>query len=97
MCHTRCLGVRNECDPHAHALRQRLHHLHVSKGIFHEYALCLTNYTFSPYSFMKLQFWFLNCFSKKMAQPEVFQPISITLDESNYRLWSLVIQWFLQT
>ncbi|PSS29043.1 Endonuclease [Actinidia chinensis var. chinensis] len=31
-----------------------------------------------------------------MAQPEVFQPISIILNESNYRLWSSAMQRFLQ-
>ncbi|GFY89852.1 hypothetical protein Acr_07g0000490 [Actinidia rufa] len=31
-----------------------------------------------------------------MAQPKVFQPISIILDESNYRLWSSAMQRFLR-
>ncbi|GFS34321.1 hypothetical protein Acr_00g0033260 [Actinidia rufa] len=31
-----------------------------------------------------------------MAQPEVSQPISIVLDESNYRLWSSAMQRFLR-
>ena len=31
-----------------------------------------------------------------MAQPEVSQPISIILDESNYRLWSSAMQRFLR-